>query len=229
MKLSLRLQVIASYVEEGELVADIGTDHARIPIFLIREGITSRVIATDLNRGPIKAAAENVKMAGLEDEIDLRIGDGLSVLQPGEVHTVIIAGMGGGTMVEIFEREPKIVEGLSKLILQPMNDEYRVRRWLNDNCWYIADEELISEDGKIYTIIKVERGEGVSLTEDEMEFGPRLLAKKHSLLKVKLNKELEHRKKVLAQIQEKAAKKVVEREAKLTQEIQAMERVLKWL
>ncbi|HSN58237.1 MAG TPA: class I SAM-dependent methyltransferase, partial [Clostridiaceae bacterium] len=103
MELSIRLGKTASMVEPCECVADIGTDHAYIPIYLVEKGVCSRAIASDINRGPIRKAERNISLHGLDGKIECRIGPGLGTLKKGEADAVIIAGMGGNLIRDILE------------------------------------------------------------------------------------------------------------------------------
>ncbi|XEC96832.1 tRNA (adenine(22)-N(1))-methyltransferase TrmK [Paenibacillus tarimensis] len=159
LKLSKRLERIAKCVTEGSRVADIGSDHALVPVFLVSTGRSPFAIAGEINEGPLEAARKQVREAGLESRIDVRQGDGLAVLQAGEADTVTIAGMGGALIRDILEEgrlQGKLV-GVRELILQPNVGEDLVRRWLVRNGWYLADEMIMEEDGKTYEILLANR------------------------------------------------------------------------
>lgn len=228
MNLSKRLLALASFIDIGDRLADIGTDHGYLPIFLANRG-NNYIVAADLNKGPYETALKNVQKVGLSAKIDVRLGDGLSVLKPGEVGTAIIAGMGGATIVDILSGQPLIVQGLKKLVLQPMTDEDILRKWLMTNGWVIDDEELVQEDDKIYTVIMARKGAGFRLKEEEILYGPVLLARKHPLLKEKLEKELEHRKRIMAQIKRQGSIQAREQSEKMSAEIKRLEEVLECL
>lgn len=197
IKLSKRLAAIAELVPKGSVVADIGTDHGYLAAYLVMNGISQQVIAADVAKGPLNAARQVVELLALERKIDLRLGDGLRVLEFNEVHTVCIAGMGGNTMINIFEQSPKVLKTVQRLILQPMRAVPEVREWLGKHNWFIVDEELVVEDNKFYEILVAEQGEKY-MSDDDVKFGPVLLAKKHPLLKTflleKINtlKDIEH-------------------------------------
>ncbi len=156
IKLSLRLQQIANYVTEGARVADIGSDHALLPVFLLQSGKSPSAIAGELNKGPYQAARKQAADAGLSSRLDVRQGDGLAVLRAGEADTVTIAGMGGHLMRDILEAgnvEGKLAD-VQELILQPNVGEDAVRMWLLDRGWYLQDEAILEEDGKIYEVLR---------------------------------------------------------------------------
>ncbi|MGI2293990.1 tRNA (adenine(22)-N(1))-methyltransferase [Paenibacillus sp. GXUN7292] len=167
VKLSKRLQAIADYVTEGSIVADIGSDHALLPVYLLQNGKCSSAIAGELNAGPFHAAKKQAASAGLSHLLDVRQGDGLSVLTgEGEADTVTIAGMGGNLMRDILEagRVNGKLHGVRKLILQPNVGEEAVRRWLAEHKWYLIEEAIIEEDGKIYEMLVAAN----DLTENEL-------------------------------------------------------------
>ncbi|MGO5130873.1 tRNA (adenine(22)-N(1))-methyltransferase [Mitsuokella jalaludinii] len=183
MHLDDRLQALADFVSEGSRVADIGTDHGYLSIALVQAGKADFVVASDKNAGPFEAATRAVREAGLMDTISVRLGDGLATLQPGEVDTVCIAGMGGVLMTEILEASPEVVAQLTTLILQPQSAAVELRRWLYRKHWHIADESLAIADGRIYEIIKAERGRRKMPEEILLEIGPVLWEKKPPLLR----------------------------------------------
>ncbi|WP_215829850.1 tRNA (adenine(22)-N(1))-methyltransferase [Pelorhabdus rhamnosifermentans] len=155
MKLGERLAAIAQMVLPGATIADIGTDHAYLPVELIRRGKVSRAIAGDIHEGPYQAATVTVKEAGLSKQISVRLGDGLAVLEPGEVDTVILAGMGGSTMIQILAAQGNVTASLKQIILQPMNGAALLREWLHKQKWLFVEETLVEEEGHLYEIIRV--------------------------------------------------------------------------
>jgi tRNA (adenine22-N1)-methyltransferase len=201
LELSNRLREIAALVPRGKIVADIGTDHALLPVYLIERGITNKVIATDINRGPFESARQAVKAKGLQDMIDVRRGNGLDVLFPGEVQAVIIAGMGGNTIRQVLADCPAEVGLFERLILQPMNDACDLRRWLLENGWCLIDEKLVLEADRLYVIIVAEPCAGITPCESKpafpyeilpedllLEIGPCLILKNDPNLSLLLRK-----------------------------------------
>ncbi len=184
MKLDARLQAVADFVPMGSRVADIGTDHGYLAAELLRSGRAKYVIASDKNAGPYEAAVRTIREYGLTDEVvSVRQGDGLKSLSPGEVDTVCIAGMGGTLMIEILKSSPDIVANLDVLVLQPQSASADLRRWLYQNHWHIADESLVLDDGRIYEIIRAERGQRTLPDAILLEIGPVLWQKKSPLLR----------------------------------------------
>lgn len=181
MQLDHRLQAIADFVETGARVADVGTDHGYLAVYLVEAGRAASVIASDKNEGPLKAAARAVEEHGLAEKITLRLGDGLKPLAAGEVDTICIAGMGGALMRDILAASPEILAGARALILQPMNAADTLRGWLYDHGFYIEDEALAKEEGRLYEIIKAVPGSRPRPSAIELLLGPVLLAKKPAL------------------------------------------------
>lgn len=182
MDLPKRLYTLAAFIPHGSIAADIGTDHAYLPIFLIEQGICRFVIATDLREGPYQSAEHKIKERTFKEQIDLRMGDGLKPLKPGEADVVVLAGMGGNTIRVILAESPEKLVGIKRLVLQPMTDAGDLRSWLASNGWKIADEELVEDDGRLYVIIVAEPGFEVACDPVYMELGPRLLEKRSPLL-----------------------------------------------
>lgn len=154
MQLSLRLKTVADSVTGGNRVADVGCDHAYIAIHLAENNIAPRVVAMDVNKGPLSKARENIEVRGLEDRIETRLSDGLARLNPGEADTVVIAGMGGALMVRILTEGESALKGVKELILQPQSEIFLVRRHLHTNGYRIESEKMVKEDDKYYIIIK---------------------------------------------------------------------------
>lgn len=174
MRLDGRLAAVAALVPRGARVADVGTDHAYLAIALIEERSVETVIATDKNDGPCAAARRTLAEAGLDTRVPVRCGDGLSVLSPGEIDTVCIAGMGGGLIASILAAGADVLKGVSRLVLQPMNDAATLRRWLYENGWHIEEESLATADGRLYEIIAAEPGEEETPESWRLTLGPAL-------------------------------------------------------
>lgn len=160
VRLSERLEAVARHVLPGRPFADIGTDHAYLPAALLKQGAVPRAIAADIVSGPLAAARATVLAEGLEAQLEVRQGDGLQVLRPGEVDTVVLAGMGGPLMADLLAAAPAgVLESLARLVLQPMAGEERLRLWLSAHGWRLVDEEIVAEDGRSYVIIAAEPGQ----------------------------------------------------------------------
>lgn len=154
--LGSRLSACAEFVRRGSVAADIGTDHAKLPIWLVTNGIIEKAVASDINEGPIERAKANIEHYGLSDKIDTFIGDGLARLTPDMAQDIIIAGMGGELIAAILERAQWLKSGTYRLILQPMTHPEKLRAWLFDNGFDIIDEKAVLDTNKLYTIICAE-------------------------------------------------------------------------
>ncbi|WP_027365805.1 tRNA (adenine(22)-N(1))-methyltransferase [Desulfotruncus alcoholivorax] len=180
--LSKRLAAVARHIPSGSVVADIGTDHAFLPVYLIQTGKAKKVLAGEVTPGPYHTARETVRSFKLEQQIDVRIGNGLAIMQPGEADVAVLAGMGGRTIISILIAGSEVLEAIKRLIIQPMRDVTVVRRWLVENGWCLADEEMVYEDGHYYVIITAEKGNEKIVDEFILNVGPRLLEKKDNIL-----------------------------------------------
>lgn len=202
MNLGARLKAAAGFVEAGCRVADIGTDHAYLPIYLLEKKMAVYAYACDVNQGPFNAAAKAVRRSGLTDFIDVRLGDGLKALEPGEADNVVIAGMGGSTMIEIMQAAPQVATAVQRFIFQPMNDAARLRGWLLANGWQIIDETLVEDEGRLYELICAEPG-SMELGDDILlEIGPILWEKKPTLLRSHLQQLLDKSGRIIKGMQE---------------------------
>ncbi|WP_123928877.1 tRNA (adenine(22)-N(1))-methyltransferase [Thermodesulfitimonas autotrophica] len=182
MKLSPRLQAVADLVPPSRCVADIGTDHALLPLYLVEQGIVARVIAVEKEAGPAIVARRTVAARGLMDRIEVRVGDGLAPLRPGEAEIIVLAGLGGEKIATILAHGIETARTARQLVLQPMNRAAILRRWLAENAWRIAAETLVAEKKWLYQIITAAPGKEGQLSWLEAELGPCLLASHHPLL-----------------------------------------------
>ncbi len=169
--LSLRLKRIADSIKKCEYLADIGTDHAYIPIYAVQNGIAKRAVAADISEGSCDKARLNVNVHGLAEQIEVRQGDGLDVIKGNErPDAVIIAGMGGLLMISILKKGFDTALKASQLVLQPQRDIEEVRRFIHSIGFKIADESIFRDSGKFYTLMDCEKGEE-AYTELEYMFG----------------------------------------------------------
>jgi len=170
IKLTPRLEKIAGLVENNR-VADIGTDHGYIAIYLIQNNLSNYVIAGDVNIKPLASAEANIEGIGLSDKIETRLGSGLSILKPNEVDTVIIAGMGGILISELLQLSPEVTATTKQFILQPMQAQEELRRYLVEGGYKINKDILVKEDHRIYEILSVDRGQQEVSNEIQYEIG----------------------------------------------------------
>ncbi len=154
--ISKRLGAIASMVRRGSKVADVGTDHGLLPIYLIEQDISPFVIATDIGASPAAVARKNVKAAKLESYIDVRVGDGLAPVSPDHADDIVIAGMGGETIAEILSAAPWVKDPHYRLILQPMTHAEAVHAWLLENGFSIREERFLEDAGRGYVLLYAE-------------------------------------------------------------------------
>lgn len=151
--LGARLSACAGLVRRGCVVADIGSDHAKLPIWLVNNGIAPRAIASDINTGPIESARKNIARYGLNDRITALVADGLTAITPDMAQDIVVAGMGGELIVSILDSAKWLKSPDYRLILQPMSHPERLREWLFESGFQILEELAVSDAGKLYTVI----------------------------------------------------------------------------
>ena len=179
--LTNRLQAVANMVEKGVSVADIGTDHAYVPLYLVQNDLVSRAICSDVKEGPCKIARENIREQGLQNIIEVRCGSGLSVLRPYEVNTAVIAGMGGELIASILSGDSSIAKSIRKFVLQPMTALDELRLYLYQNGYHIENEVLAKEKNKYYVIMDVIH-QAVKVPEPEYLYIGKKLIENHDPL-----------------------------------------------
>lgn len=190
-KLSRRLEAVASYVPQGARLADVGSDHAYLPLFLVEQGRIDFAVAGEVVQGPYQSALQNVEQADQSDKISVRLANGLAAVElADQVSTVTIAGMGGRLIAEILEAGKDKLFSVERLVLQPNNREDDVRRWLVAHDFQLVAEEILEENDKIYEILVAEKG-NVDLTADQLRFGPYLLEEQSATFQKKWLKELD--------------------------------------
>jgi len=243
IKLSRRLAALAEWVPQGARLADIGTDHALLPVYLAAGGNIDFAVAGDVHAGPAEAAKRQVASAGLSARISVRHGDGLSVLNAGEVDTVCIAGMGGSLIVRLLEAAGDRLEGVHTLVLSPHGAEDAVRRWIMERRFLLDRELLLEEDGVIYTLLRAIRADSpeeaarrTCAQYDEkilapcvntvsmpllLEMGPLLLREGGNEFCLKWEQEADKREKIVTQMRQStgadAADKIVQWEAAIAE------------
>ena len=171
MELSKRLQAVADLVTAHYKLADIGTDHAYIPIYLTQQKKITEAVALDVNEGPLQRAEEHIRENGLEAEIETRLSNGFQALQPGEVQSAVIAGMGGGLVIRILTEGEEVVRKLEECILQPQSEIEKVRAFLLEKGYEFLEEDMVCEDGKYYPMMRVEHGSMKLPAKGELEYG----------------------------------------------------------
>lgn len=214
-KLSKRLETVASFVPTGAIVADIGSDHAYLPCYLVHKGIAARAVAGEVVKGPYESAVKQVRTEGLTDKITVRMADGLAAVEEAdEITAVTIAGMGGPLIVSILEKHPQALQTVTRLILQPNIHAKAIREWAMANGWAIQDEVILEEDGKIYEVLVLQRGE-MKLNEAQTLLGPKLMETKLPVFIEKWSREIANWQRVQQAISE--AEKTPENQEKYEQ------------
>lgn len=176
LPISKRLLCCASMIQPGSRVADIGTDHGYLGIYLLQSGAARHVIACDLRKDPLENARRNAKLFGVDGEMELRLSDGLEKILPDEVDTVVMAGMGGDLIQKILSQCPwRKREGL-QFILQPQSAGNVLRRWLCEDGFEIQREEPVQDGHFLYTVMDIRQGEPAPLTPGTEYASPALLA-----------------------------------------------------
>lgn len=197
MNLSFRLTEVKNMVTPCGTACDIGCDHGYVSMALIKEGKAEKVIACDVNKGPLEAARKNIEAENLEDYIETRLGDGLHKITPEDcADAVIIAGMGGKLMERILSERPEVIVGVNQLVLQPQSEIFLIRKWIRNNGFYIESEKALVDDGKYYFIINAKRGDSseYSLVDVELfdTYSKYLIEKKDSVLRDYLTRTLQN-------------------------------------
>ena len=220
--ISKRLELVASFVPQGAVLLDVGSDHAYLPIELVERGKIESAIAGEVVEGPYQSAVKNVEAHGLKEKIQVRLANGLVAFEEADqVSVITIAGMGGRLIARILEEGLDKLANVERLILQPNNREDDLRIWLQDNRFQIVAESILEEAGKFYEILVVETGQ-MKLSASDVRFGPFLSKEVSPVFVQKWQKEADKLEFALGQIPEK---NLDERQV-LVDKIQAIKEVL---
>ena len=237
MELSKRLQAVADLVTADYKLADIGTDHAYIPICLIQQKKIAEAVALDVNEGPLQRAEEHIRENGLEAEIETRLSNGFQALQPGEVQSAVIAGMGGGLVIRILTEGEEVVRKLEECILQPQSEIEKVRAFLLEKGYEFLEEDMVCEDGKYYPMMKVRPPVADIAGEDtevkcwdtvQLKYGKLLLEKQHPVLREYLEREIRIYQGILEGLKAKDSDRIRQRKEELEQELVEAEKGMKY-
>lgn len=225
INLSERLKVIADYINIEEDVADIGTDHGYLPLYLLEKNYKRKVIFADINHGPLEKAKHIIKKEHPEmpiNKFDIRKSDGLTSIDPGEVDVVVIAGMGGLLIQDILSKDLKKTFSYKKFILQARTASDKLRKRLDQNDFHIADEELITENGHICEIILAEtNGKKNTVFKSELDYlySPIIINKRTSIVRdwidESLKKEVNIYKRIKSQGNDESQRKLEDVEKKI--------------
>jgi tRNA (adenine22-N1)-methyltransferase len=184
MNFGARLDALAEMVPPCDTLIDVGTDHAYLPVMLIGQDKVRRAIAGDIGEGPCEAARKTVSLYHLSDRVDVRLGSGLTVVTPGEVNVIVMAGMGAGTMLQVLAASPDVWQhpACCAMVLQPMSDSEKIRRWCEASGWGIEAENLAKEGPRIYEMLRLIPCAGYRYPGLSYLVGDDLVKKKHPLL-----------------------------------------------
>jgi tRNA (adenine22-N1)-methyltransferase len=196
--LSMRLERVSAHVPAGARLADIGSDHGYLPVALMRRGAITAAVAGEVALTPFHSAERTVRESGLEQQITVRLANGLAAIEPGDGITAIsICGMGGETIRDILDSGKTRLSGHERLILQPNGGEQPLRQWLMENDYRILCEELLRENRFDYEIIVAERAGPVMYTDEELYFGPLQMQARTPAFLVKWQRILHHKQQTL--------------------------------
>ncbi|MBP2241652.1 tRNA (adenine22-N1)-methyltransferase [Cytobacillus eiseniae] len=229
-KLSQRLEAVANYIPKDARLADIGSDHAYLPCYAIKKEMAVFAIAGEVVEGPYQSAKRQVELEGLTDQIVVRKGNGLEVVEPGEVDCITIAGMGGTLIASILEEGKSKLGSVQRLILQPNISAISIRLWLLDHKWELISEEILEEDGKIYEILVAEAGDPHKSYKElhkELLLGPLLLKNNSAIFKKKWQLELKNWQRILMQLEKAVeSEETTQKRLELNEKIQMVEEAL---
>jgi tRNA (adenine22-N1)-methyltransferase len=213
--LSERLSTVASLVHSCDYLADIGTDHAYLPVYLVKKGIVRHAVAADISKGSCDKALRNISAHNMEHSIEVRCGNGLEVMAESEQpDTIVIAGMGGMLAVSVLKSHPS-GSNAPRLVLQVQRDIDAVRKHLHATGYKIEEEKILKENGKVYVAIAAVKGTEPEYTEVEYHFGKLLLEQKNPILKEYIVHEQNKIKNVLKSIEDKDTEEIQKRRAEL--------------
>ena len=228
MKLTDRLLKIASLVDNGKRIADIGTDHGYIPVYLLNQNKIQYAILGDVNKGPLENARKEVTRNKLQDKVDLRLGSGIEVLKENEVDEIIIAGMGGMLINNLLKANEKVAHTTEKLILQPMQAPEELRMFLYQNGYKILDEHLVREEHRLYEIIvcKYEGLEPQEIDPIYYEIGLKLIQNNDPLLNDFIENKIRINQNVLKKLEGIEGQGIEDKRAALNKKIDALNDLL---
>ena len=196
MDISKRLKAVAHAVTPGKILADIGTDHGYVPIYLVKKGSCPKAIAMDVNQGPLERAKEHILKEGLEERIQTRRSNGMDKLEAGEAESIVIAGMGGDLTSRILQAGKDILSQGVELILQPQSEWFKVRHTLHHMGYRITEEWFLKDAGKYYLIIKAMPGQESYASESAYAYGACLHSECKAVYEEYLNREIKKREEI---------------------------------
>ena len=228
MQLSQRLSSVASMVTAGNCLADVGTDHGYVPIYLYERQMIPRAIAMDVNKGPLERARLHIAEYGYQNYIETRLSDGLAALKAGEAESVVIAGMGGPLIIRILSAYPEVTASFKELILQPQSEISEVRVWLGEQGYETIEEHMVFEDGKYYSMFKAVKNEKCrALSALECKFGRLDVLKEIHVLKAFVERELNNKQNILEKLRSENTEKSNGRAEEIKALIEELQEMLK--
>ncbi|MFD1363033.1 tRNA (adenine(22)-N(1))-methyltransferase [Lentibacillus salinarum] len=205
INLSRRLTNVASFIPKGARFADIGSDHAYLPCYVCLHDEEAEGIAGEVNEGPFQSAQDTVNRYDLSNRVDVRLGDGLDVIENGEIDLVVVAGMGGSLIKTILDEGQARLSRVKRIVVQPNIDEPGLRYWLQWHGYTITDEGMVEENGHIYEIIAADKDStGQELTERQLLFGPIILNQRPDPFYRKWRREYVKRRRIIDQMTQAA-------------------------
>ena len=221
--LSQRLERVAAHIPAGARLADIGSDHAYLPVALMRRGAIAAAVAGEVAATPFQAANRTVADNGLTQHITVRLADGLAAIEAGDdITAVSLCGMGGETIRDILDSGKAHLNGRERLILQPNGGEQPLRQWLMENGYQILHEELLRENRFYYEIIVAERAEAMTYTAEQLYFGPLQMQARSPEFLAKWQRILREKRKTLVSLEQA-------RQAVPEQKVQEIVQQVKWI
>jgi tRNA (adenine22-N1)-methyltransferase len=200
IKISKRLKEIAGYIEDNINIVDVGCDHALLDIYLMQNRNNIKIIATDILESALNQAKKNIFLYDLKDKINIRLGNGLDVIKKEDnIDTVVIAGMGWMTILNILHHNKNILNNINHLIIQSNSNLPRIREEVSSLGYYIEDEKVVFEKDIFYTIISFKKGAS-NYSKKELLIGPMLMKKKDSIYIRYLEKELKKNEQLISVI-----------------------------
>lgn len=219
MKISERLRVIGDLIPDNSFVLDIGCDHALLDIYIVKKNKNIKTIASDINKGPLEIAKENVKKYNLENKITLKQENGLNAYEKG-IDTIVLSGLGTTTIIDILNKRKEVLKNIKNLVISSNNDYYKLRKNITKLGFKIKEEKIVLDKNKYYPVILFVPGKE-KYNYYELKYGPVLLEKKEKIYLDYLN----IRKNKLVEIYNSVPNKYLIKKLKLKQEIKFIKKI----
>ncbi len=235
MELSKRLQGVVNLMPPAHTICDVGCDHGYVAITFIKKGIAKRVIAMDVNAGPLEQAKRNARLFGVTEQLEFRLSDGLQKVTPGEAEAFLCAGMGGRLMVHIMTEGKEVMAQMKGAVLQPQSELALVRKYIYEIGWHIVSEDMVFEadgeesgEGKYYPMMYIEPGESKMPDDISLTYGPLLVQERHPVLMQFLDYSLKLKEELLERLNKQAiSEQAIARLNELKKEINIIREIQK--